>query len=399
MRFLARLALILASLAAAAMNSLTAGQNPPIAATTIRVPKDHSRIQAAIDAANDGDVVLVAPGVYREELRIGGKQITLASHFLDSRDTGDVAKTVLDGSRRYSTARADAVIRVRRDAGPKTRIVGFTIRNGDDGISCAAKIEIAHNRFVNNKDALDYEGGGGLCRANTFEDNRDDGIDLDGSCEAVIEDNVIRNNDDDGIEIRLHPHGGRMLHIVIRNNRIVGNREDGIQLIDYPDVSNRIFRIERNLIANTRMAAIGCMSNGNTRENYEAANIPERIEVVNNTLADNFYGITGGDSMLAINNVITRTKRVALKRVDGQSVLASNLLWNNATDNSGSNVDETSTLRIDPGLDAEHKPGPDSPCINAGAVELRRGGAVLIRIAADAFSGDAPDLGAFEAGQ
>ena len=373
-----------------------ADKNLLAASETIRVPQDYSRIQTAINAAKDGDVVLVAPGVYREQLLIRGKQITLASRFLESGDKKDVAATVLDGfSRRGS--RADAVIRVTADAGPSTRIVGFTIRNGDDGISCAAKIEITQNRFVNNKDALDYEGGGGVCRANTFEDNRDDGIDLDGSCAAVIEQNVIRNNDDDGIEIRLHPHGGRMLNIVIRSNRIVGNGEDGIQIIDYPDVSNRVIRIERNLIANTRMAAIGCMSNGNTRENYEAANIPERIEVINNTLVDNFYGITGGDSVLAINNLLARTKRIALKRVDGRSILAFNLLWNNGTDTSGSNVEETSTIRSDPRLDSDHKPVPDSPCIDAGTAELSRDGAVLFRFAADAFSGAAPDVGAFEA--
>ena len=65
---------------------------------TIHVPADHGRIQQAIDAANDGDTVLVAPGVYRESLQLKGKQITLASRFLTSRDRKDIQRTILDGS-------------------------------------------------------------------------------------------------------------------------------------------------------------------------------------------------------------------------------------------------------------------------------------------------------------
>ena len=37
---------------------------------TVRVPKDHQTIQAAVDAAQAGDVVLVSAGVYRERVRL-----------------------------------------------------------------------------------------------------------------------------------------------------------------------------------------------------------------------------------------------------------------------------------------------------------------------------------------
>ena len=364
----------------------------------IQVPKDHARIQAAIDVAVDGDTVLVAPGVYREQLRLQGKQITLASRFLTSRDQQDIQRTILDGStsRDGKTTRGKTPITVARDAGAKTRIVGFTIKNGDDGISCAARIEIAHNRFINNGDAIDYESGGGICRANIFEKNRDDAVDLDGASEAVIEDNVMRNNGDDGIEIRLHKYSGKMLNIVIRRNRIIGSGEDGIQIIDYPDKSNRIIRIERNVIAQSKMAALGCMANGNTTENYEAADIPERIEIINNTLVDNHYGITGGDSVLAFNNVIVGTKKVALKRVDGNSVLAFNLLWDNKIDNQGSHLVMKSTIAKNPKLDSDHRLRSNSPCVDAGTSLYRRGDSVLLKIPRTSYTGNAPDLGAFE---
>ena len=365
---------------------------------TIQVPKDHARIQEAIDVASNGDTVLVAPGVYREQLRLQGKQITLASRFLTSRDSKDIQRTVLDGSISHDekNTRGKTLITVAQDVGSKTRIIGFTIQNGNDGISCAAKIEIANNRFINNGDAIDYESGGGICRANTFEKNRDDAVDLDGASEGVIEDNVMRNSGDDGIEIRLHKYSGKMLNIVIRRNQIIGSGEDGIQIIDYPDKSNRIIRIERNVIAQSKMAAIGCMANGNTAENYEAADIPERIEVINNTLVDNHYGITGGDSLLALNNILVGTKKIALKQVDGNSVLAFNLLWDNEVDNDGSNTDKKSTISKNPGLDSYHRLRSKSPCIDAGTSLYRRGDSVLLKIPRTSYTGKAPDLGAFE---
>lgn len=48
-------------------------------ATTIHIPADYSTIQEGIDAAVDGDSILVAPGDYYEFLTITGKAITLSS--------------------------------------------------------------------------------------------------------------------------------------------------------------------------------------------------------------------------------------------------------------------------------------------------------------------------------
>ena len=187
-----------------------------------------------------------------------------------------------------------------------------------------------------------------------------------------------------------------MLNIVIRRNQIIGSGEDGIQIIDYPDKSNRIIRIERNVIAQSKMAAIGCMTNGNTAENYEAADIPERIEVINNTLVDNHYGITGGDSLLALNNIIVGTKKIALKQVDGNSVLAFNLLWDNEVDNDGSNTEKKTTVLKNPKIDGNHRLLSNSPCVDAGTSLYRRGDSVLLKIPRTSYTGNAPDLGAYE---
>src|ERR1700692_4766100 len=61
----------------------THGQTASISATaapiTIHVPIDQPTIQTAIDAASNGDTVLVADGTYKENADFKGKAITVTS--------------------------------------------------------------------------------------------------------------------------------------------------------------------------------------------------------------------------------------------------------------------------------------------------------------------------------
>jgi hypothetical protein len=50
-----------------------------VGAATINVPLDQPTIQAGINAAATGDVVMVAPGTYFENINFLGKAITVAS--------------------------------------------------------------------------------------------------------------------------------------------------------------------------------------------------------------------------------------------------------------------------------------------------------------------------------
>jgi hypothetical protein len=61
----------------------------PALAADLRVPQDHPSIQAAIDAAGSGDVILVSPGTYNETLSIANKSLTI-------RGTGTPSQAKLD---------------------------------------------------------------------------------------------------------------------------------------------------------------------------------------------------------------------------------------------------------------------------------------------------------------
>ena len=123
-------------------------------ADTIHVPGDYITIQQAINASVNGDVIMVAPGRYIENIDYNGKSITVKS------ETGP-GRTIIDGNRSGEVVRMD---------GYQEILDGFTITNGftqypnygAGGISIGyGKQEIINCIVVDNNS--DYRGGAILC--------------------------------------------------------------------------------------------------------------------------------------------------------------------------------------------------------------------------------------------
>lgn len=88
------------------------------------VPQDFPTIQEAIDAAINGDTVLVQSGTYVENVTFAGKALTLVSQ-------DGAAATILDGSALTAGVASGSVVRFENGEGPDSVLDGFTLTNGE----------------------------------------------------------------------------------------------------------------------------------------------------------------------------------------------------------------------------------------------------------------------------
>jgi hypothetical protein len=200
---------------------------------------------------------------------------------------------------------------------------------------------------------------------------------------------------------------------------IIGSRGDGIQLVDYPDDpqdTNRRFIIVGNLIANSLRAGIGLMPNANTVEDLSGANTAEAVRVFNNTLFGNNHGISGGDNLVAFNNIIANSTGRGVWRVEGEpganSVVAYTLFYNNSIDADQTTIGAGIITGQDPRFVAAPNAGPDgvwetvdddfsglllqgsSPAVDRGIAQyVTVNGEPVPPGPPEGFIGAAPDLG------
>lgn len=197
---------------------LTAVSGP---ATVIRVPVDQPTIQQAINAAVNGDVVLVSPGKYSERINYHGKIISIQG-------TDGPAETIIDGQD------SGAVVTFQNGETEQSVLTGFTIQHGNanfgGGVTIsAASPTVMGNVFRNNIGVFGAIGGNSsspTIENNVFVDNPCDTQSLSGviafanSSSPLIINNVFERNSCCAINISL-PVGN---HPVIANNTIVQNR-------------------------------------------------------------------------------------------------------------------------------------------------------------------------------
>jgi parallel beta-helix repeat protein len=121
-------------------------------AGTLTVPTEYPTIQDAIDAAVDGDTVLVDDGTYVENINFLGKAITVIS-------VNGPESTVIDGNA------SGSVVTFNSGEGTNSVLSGFTICNGetDDGggIYCEVSSPTITNCTISGNSAL--WGGGIYC--------------------------------------------------------------------------------------------------------------------------------------------------------------------------------------------------------------------------------------------
>jgi len=179
-------------------------------------------IQEAIDAALNGETILVYPGTYYENILFDGKDITVRS--TDPSDPAIVSATIIDGGEKGSV--------VKFVGNDTSTLKGFTIQNGDTSIGGGINIMESSPTIIGNTitdNAATVKGGG---------------IFVYGNSSPIIQDNYIMGNEvgwhGGGIFVDIPPScsptiGGTDVADTGNFNTICGNSLEQLFPDNYPN--------------------------------------------------------------------------------------------------------------------------------------------------------------------
>jgi len=127
-------------------------------AMLINVPTNYTTIQEGINAASDYDTVLVDTGTYVENINFNGKNITVASLYLTTKDTSYISLTIIDGNN------SGTVVTFENGEDSTAILCGFTVINGNQTYGGGITFDNSSPKLQNLLITQNYAGtnGGGV---------------------------------------------------------------------------------------------------------------------------------------------------------------------------------------------------------------------------------------------
>ncbi len=177
---------------------------PVSVSKTINVPGDSRNIQSAIDMAEPGDTIIVAPGTYKEDIEIQ-KEITLKGSGIEA--------TNLLGA--VIVKNADGVV-----------IDGFTLDgqshlDSHRGIWCSfSTLAIINSAVVRYHHGITAESSRTIIENNSILENLNTGIEIKTAITALIKGVTVSGNIDTGILVALSEDRVLVTDSVISGNRV-----------------------------------------------------------------------------------------------------------------------------------------------------------------------------------
>ncbi len=373
-------------------------------AAIINIPDDFPTIQEGVDAADEGDTVLVQPGTYFESITVENENLTISSLVLTTWDTTYVNETIIEGAPDIGGA---------FEFYADSRLVGFTIQNFNTEhyvIDCYATTTLEYLVVQDN-----YE---------TFHG----GVFCSGDFSLTINNTIIRNTEGHGYGGGVTAKDGAQLSI--RNSLIENNSTlfgGGIYVYESPffygenlivrgNSANshsgiRLSHTDNAVLKNSLVAGNSDIYNdagpvGIDRGNFSFIN----VTICDNSVDDEFSGggvhVGYNSTFTILNSIIAFNSPFEI--FEHHHGNCSYFITYSNIYNGLNNIDviedslhwlvgniEDDPLFTDP-ENGDYSLSLNSPCIDAGIAFYVSGEDTLINLSEDEYIGNAPDMGYIE---